>query len=136
MAEELESGVETNLDWGKTIHAELARGMQRIFAWQEEKLMSNTELLIRLRDLHEELAVINDDLKNTDSVDEQTIDALGQLVTDVSQLVDQTKDVMGPDNEENENHDLLDQIMRFETEHPRVIKFLSQMTDLLAMMGI
>lgn len=98
--------------------------------------MSTTELLMRLRDLHEELAVINDDLKDADSVDEQTIDALGQLVTDVSQLVDRTKDVLEAENNETEHHDLLDQVMRFETEHPRVIKFLSQMTDLLAMMGI
>lgn len=99
--------------------------------------MSNTELLIRLRDLHEELAGINDDLKMAESVDEATIDALGQLVTDVSEIVDRTKDVMNPvEEKKSEHHDLLDEIARFETQHPRVMKFLSELTDLLAQMGI
>ena len=98
--------------------------------------MPNTELLVRLRDLHEELSSINDDLKSADQVDEDSIDALGQLVTDVSNLVDQAREINVDEDENPEHHDLLDRISKFETQHPRVSGFLSQVTDLLAMMGI
>lgn len=98
--------------------------------------MPNTELLMRLRELHEELSAINDDLKAAEQVDEETVDALGQLVTDAGGLVDQAKAANTPTEVVPENHELLDQVMKFETEHPRVIRFLSQLTDLLAMMGI
>jgi hypothetical protein len=98
--------------------------------------MPNTELLVRLRDLHEELSSINDDLRSAEQVDEESIDALGQLVTDVSELVDQAHEVNGPEGTLPEHHDLLDRISKFETQHPRVTGFLSQVTDLLAMMGI
>ena len=99
--------------------------------------MANTELLVRLRDLHEELASINDDLHTTEQVNDEIIDALGQLVTDVGGLVDQTKQVIDSEVEiEPHRKDLLDRILQFESQHPRVTRFLSQMTDLLAMMGI
>ena len=96
--------------------------------------MPKTELLVRLRELHEELSSINDDLKSADQVDEESIDALGQLVTDVSDLVDQAREVNS--SEIPEHHDLMDRISQFESHHPRVSGFLSQVTDLLAMMGI
>ncbi len=99
--------------------------------------MVKTKLLMRLRDLHEELASMNDDLKSTEHVDEETIDALGQLVTDVGGLVDQTRQNVDAENRDvAEHHQLLDQIMRFESHHPRVVSFLSQMTDVLTMIGI
>ena len=98
--------------------------------------MPNTELLMRLRELHEELSAINDDLKSAEQVDDQTIDALGQLVTDASGLVDRAHAVQDTETDVEENHELLDQIMKFETQHPRVVRFLSELTDLLAMMGI
>ena len=100
--------------------------------------MSNVELLYKLRNLHEELSFINDDLESVKQVDEETIDALGQLVTDVSQLIDRAKESASQAEEPDlgERHDLLDQIMKFETDHPRVTRFLSQVTDVLAMMGI
>lgn len=97
--------------------------------------MPKTELLVRLRELHEELSSINDDLRSADQVDEESIDALGQLVTDVSGLVDQAREVNSIEDSAG-HHDLLDRISQFETQHPRVTGFLSQVTDLLAMMGI
>ena len=99
--------------------------------------MPNTKLLIRLRDLHGELADINDDMTYVDAVDSETIDALGQLVTDIGGLVDQARDVTEVSEEElAERHEVLDRILTFESKHPRVVGFLSQVTDLLAMMGI
>ena len=99
--------------------------------------MAKTELLIRLRDLHEELSSINDDLNSAEQVDEETIDALGQLVTDVGGLVDHAKEVAEEAVEPpEESHELVERIMKFETDHPRVTGFLSQVTDLLAMIGI
>lgn len=102
--------------------------------------MTNNQLLIRLRDLHEELSAINTDLKTTDQIDEATIDALGQLVTDASALVDQAKALPSETIEteaiKEEHQDLLDRIINFENQHPRVSNFLTQMTDFLAMIGI
>lgn len=97
--------------------------------------MTNTDLLIRLRDLHEELSTMNDDLSSPEAVDEETIDALGQLITDVNVLVDQARETNRVQDEAQHN-DVLDRITRFETHHPRVTTFLSQVTDILAMMGI
>jgi len=41
----------------------------------KETQMAPTEMMSRLRELHEELSAINDDLTATDAVDEQTVDA-------------------------------------------------------------
>ena len=50
--------------------------------------MTRSDLLIRMRRLHDELVSINDDLSIRERIDEETIDALGQLVTDVGELVE------------------------------------------------
>ena len=101
--------------------------------------MTNTQLLVRLRDLHEELAIINEDLKSAEKVDEATVEALGQLVTDVGGLVDKANQIVEPVAEledEAESGDLMDRIKQLEDAHPRVTRFLSQVTDLIAMIGI
>ena len=98
--------------------------------------MANTELLIKLRELHEELGVINDDLKAVEAIDEQTIDALGELVSDVSHLVDRAKTSAELQDEESDPSDLLNRISEFQSSHPKVTRFLSQLTDMLAMLGI
>ena len=96
--------------------------------------MTNTDLLIRLRNLHEELSAINLDVEPGEQVDDSTIDALGQLVTDVGTLIDQAK---GVSEESDVDHKtLVDRVVEFDREHPRVSRFLTQMTDLLAMVGI
>ena len=97
--------------------------------------MSNPELIVKLRDLHEELSSINIDADDAEEVDEETIDALGQLATDIGQLVEQAK--LSSQKQFLEEHkNLADRIVEFERNHPQVSRFLSQMTDLLAMMGI
>lgn len=98
--------------------------------------MTSTQFLVRLRDLHEELSGINVDLKSTEAIDEETIDALGQLVTDVGGLIDLAKAKAEQDSIVEEHQDLVDRIVSFESHHPRVSAFLTQLTDLLAMMGI
>ena len=98
--------------------------------------MANTELLSRLRDLHEELSGINIDLKPGEHVGEETIEALGQLVTDVGELVDQAKLEIKNDTLTQSHKSLTDRIVEFDKKHPRVREFLTQMTDVLAMMGI
>ena len=98
--------------------------------------MTNTKLLVRLRDLHEDLSGINIDLESAEAIDEETIDALGQFVTDVGGLIDQAKAMTEHDSIADEHQDLIDRIVSFEAHHPRVSSFLTQMTDLLAMMGI
>lgn len=101
--------------------------------------MTNTNLLVQLRDLHVELSDINEDLTSVNKVDEETVDALGQLVTDVGALVDRANHIVGSVDSiepELQHADLMDRIKRFENDHPRVTRFLSQVTDLIAMIGI
>ena len=98
--------------------------------------MSNTEILVKLRNLHEELAAINNHYKLVQQVDEETIDALGQLVTDAGAILDRQKLAAEATDPHVEGQALLERIQRFETDHPGVTRLLSQVTDVLAMMGI
>ncbi len=96
--------------------------------------MNKTEVLVRLRGLHEELARINEDLKATDDVDDKTIDALGQLVSDISEAMDKT---FSENTSPGKIQDgLSERILTFESRHPRITKFLADATDLLGMLGI
>ncbi len=102
--------------------------------------MSQTEILIKLRELHEALAAINQS-PHAEQIDEATIDALGQLITDAGSIVDQHREqssgLVSDSNPPLMTHDdLLSRIQRFDSKHPRVGQFLSQVTDLLGMMGI
>lgn len=96
----------------------------------------NTELLVRLRKLHDELSAMNADSHLAENVDEKTIEALGQLVTDASDLIGNVQTTSANDPATEVHGDLMDRVIQFEREHPRVASFLNQMTDLLAMMGI
>ncbi len=53
--------------------------------------MPNTKLLIKLRDLHGELSAINDDLNSAEQVDDEAIDALGEITGETIQdtIIDQ-----------------------------------------------
>ena len=94
--------------------------------------MPNTKHLMKLRELHDHLSTITDDLSAANEIDEKTVEGLGQLVTDVSDLVDQAKET----NDLSRRPDLLESIRQFESDHPRVKRFLTQMTDFLGIMGI
>jgi len=96
---------------------------------------NSAEILGQLRQLHEELAGINDQLGSAEHVDSETVDALGTLVTDVGSLVDHALEINDKDRL-SERHALLDRIMRFESNHPQVTRFLSQLTDVLVLIGI
>lgn len=98
--------------------------------------MTDSELLTRLRGMHEELSGINIDLDDSEEVDEDTIEVLGQLVSDVGRLVDQFKEATEETDLKQEHSGLADRISEFDHQHPRVRAFMSQMTDLLAMIGI
>lgn len=101
--------------------------------------MSKAEILAKLRDLHEELTSINSDCQPEQAVDDQTIDALGQLITDAVDMLDESpsQESSPSSNDVTIDHGVLkDRIEKFETDHPHVTRFLSQFSDLLAMMGI
>ena len=99
--------------------------------------MSNPELLVRLRSLHDDLVGMNGELTSADEVDTDTIEALGQLVTDVGGLVDRANATQDAAHDADpETHAVLDRIMQFESTHPRVTQFLSQVTDVLVVLGI
>lgn len=98
--------------------------------------MPNSEILKRVQNLHNDLACINDHSNGAEAVDEQTVDALGQLVKEVNSLVDRRSDQVAADVSSEEHHEFLDRIQQFDAEHPTVARFISQITDLLGMMGI
>lgn len=98
--------------------------------------MPNTALLNKLRELHEQLAEINNDLGHVDQIDDETLNALEEMVAEAGQIVDQANVLIQPQDDSAKPHDLNARIEQFETRHPRVTSFLSQLTDLLAMMGI
>ena len=97
--------------------------------------MSNEEVLAHLRALHQQLTEINTEMESVEEVDEETIDALGDLLSDVGSLFDQAKSIQDQDTAARQK-DLKDRIVRLETDHPLVTSFLSRMTDILGMMGI
>lgn len=99
--------------------------------------MTNTETIMRLRNLHNQLSRINEELSQSDLIDEDTVDALGQLVTDLVQIFDRAKSAVDGDDPDPPDHSSIQsRIESFESEHPRVVDFLSQITDTLNMMGI
>ena len=65
---------------------------------------------MKLRELHDELVGLNDNLKPSERVDEQTIDALGQLVTDLGDLVENLKESGAPDEYREQKDDLAKRI--------------------------
>ncbi len=100
--------------------------------------MTNSNLINKLEELHQELASIRSELES-EEVDEQTVEALGQLVSDVSTLVDRanaTAESTVEESEEDGHQHVSDQIRKLESDHPRVTRFLSELTDLLGMIGI
>lgn len=96
----------------------------------------NQEVLQRLRELHDELLSINEKLGGSDQVDEPTIDALGQLITDVSGIIDNARGVQDADPDGPARNELMQRITRLESDHPKVTSFLAQIVDLLGMSGI
>ena len=98
--------------------------------------MTNADLRVRLRDLQGQLSSINSDVEQSGQVDKHTIDALGDLVTDIEKFVDKSNEATEGVEVADEQQDLRDRILKFGNEHPRVSQFLTQTTDLLAMMGI
>ena len=95
--------------------------------------MSSTQLLIRLRELNDDLTSINDRTMSTEQVEEATIEELGQLVTDLSDLVGQADfGKLTP----HDRDELFGKIRQFECEHLRVMKFLSQLTELLELIEV
>lgn len=96
--------------------------------------MTNTQLLVRLRELHENLVTINDGLQSIEQVDEETINELGQLVTDVSDLIDKSAESSEASGFEHDQ--LLKSIDQFQCEHVRVKSFLAQVKNMLTTMEI
>ncbi len=98
--------------------------------------MSDPKLINRLNELHEELSSINDGLDKHEHVDGETIDALQQLVADAGRLIEAGQSESEETEEADDNHGLMDRIVEFDREHPRVTWFLNQISDMLGMMGI
>lgn len=98
--------------------------------------MSKPETLTKLRELHDELAKINEGLTAADDIDEPTIDTLGQMMSDVSMLFDEFEESGSRGTDSPVHGALIGRIKGFESDHPRIVRFLSQLTDIMAMIGV
>ena len=69
-----------------------------------------------------------------EQIEDETIEELGLLTTEVSDLVDRTNYIgtgVSP-----ERDDLIDRINQFEFDHSRVTEFLSHLLELLKMIEV
>lgn len=87
--------------------------------------MEKRELIQQLNELHQELQQLED-------VDGEVVEALTQIALDIRDLAEHT-DHPAADEQANE---LQQRVEQLEIEHPTAARFLSQMTDFLAMIGI
>lgn len=93
--------------------------------------MARPQTLSRLRELHDELVAINEELASRGDVELQVIEVLGQLVTDVNVLCDKYEKSGEHSPDSVEHLALADRIKCLESSHPRFSKFLSQITEVL-----
>ena len=89
--------------------------------------MTKENLLRQLEQLRQELLTIGE-------LDRQSTASLQCLLSDIQNLLEQPDRYAAPD--EAEAKSLRDQIERFESEHPAMTRFLSQLTESLASLGI
>jgi chaperonin cofactor prefoldin len=85
--------------------------------------------------LIDELNRVHEELQNLEDFDDEVVSALGQLATDIRGLVDRF-DASTPDELADEHSSLSNRIEEIESQYPIATRFLSQMTDFLAMIGI
>lgn len=91
--------------------------------------MTNVEYLIRVRELNDVLNSINDNMNSNELIENETAEELGQFVTEVSDLIDQSDEFGSVHSVERD--DLIDRINQFECDHIRVTEFLSRLCELL-----
>ena len=120
--------------------------------------MSKTDVLVKLRELHEELATLKSLADSGQKIDESTIEMLGQLITDAGAMLDYQNQHAILDHKNNDSqftgdevpedmddlsgepaHDsdsLLERVHQLQSEHPLVARFINQVTDLLNSIGV
>lgn len=89
--------------------------------------MASEMMTQRLDQLHRELLAIKE-------VDPQTLESLQLIAVDIRNLLEKRDEPIT--RQESEVSSIRDQIEKLESEHPLVTRFLSQMTDFLAQLGI
>ncbi len=89
--------------------------------------MANELLLQRLERLHQELA-------NVKEVDSQTIESLQRLNADFRRLLESPKS--DETDTPSEASSIREQIEQLNSAHPLVVRFVSQVTEGLASLGI
>ena len=89
--------------------------------------MANVLLLQRLERLHQELA-------NVKEVDSQTIESLQRLNADFRRLLESPKS--DETDTPSEANSIREQIEQLNSAHPLVVRFVSQVTEGLASLGI
>ena len=84
------------------------------------------------RKLHERLVELDEELKSLDSLDEESLETLEQMVTDIRKLLDETIE----ESPEPEPDVLVSLAARLEGEHPTLALAVRKVVEALGNMGI
>jgi predicted nuclease with TOPRIM domain len=97
--------------------------------------MSDQEMSERLNELHLQFEDLRSELESTDHIDAKTVAALNQLLQDASQVSRRAQELKSGEVPVHHN-EIMDRVREFDSEHPGISRFLTQMTDFLGMLGI
>ncbi|HMO14250.1 MAG TPA: hypothetical protein PKD64_10865 [Pirellulaceae bacterium] len=98
---------------------------------------SKTAILSRLREFHDELSLIDSDRRFRDQVDDQTVDAIGSLLSDLTDLVDPAlpEDAEHPADPHKQMRliiaELMDRTTQIHTQHAKVRNLLDKVITFL-----
>lgn len=91
--------------------------------------MNKQELIQNLNQIHREL-------QNLEDVDGGVIEALAQIAVDIRELAEREGEQVDGQDHADQVGQLQQRVEQLEIEHPTAARFLAQMTDFLAMIGI
>ena len=91
--------------------------------------MKDDSLQSKLERIHESLA-------KAEGLDESTVEAMKTVVADIQRIIDVADESESADELTTIRQRVRVTVDEFETKHPHITEFLSQITDLLASIGI
>ena len=91
--------------------------------------MNDDSLQSKLERIHESLAT-------AEGLDESTVEAMKTVAADIQRIIDAPDESDTADELTSIRQRVRDMVDEFETKHPHITEVLSQITDLLASIGI
>jgi hypothetical protein len=91
--------------------------------------MNDDSLRLKLERIHESLAT-------AEGLDDSTVEAMKTVAADIQKIIDAPDESDMTDELTTIHQRVRDMVDEFETKHPHITDVLSQITDLLASIGI